>query len=290
MADARVLAWWLFLCAVSVANLSAWSVLARRRGAFTRAQAALSAVFVAGCAFRSFLPRTEARKLCLFDWWICDAPIARVVATLAELAFVAQVALLLHLCARKAGSTAARRISLSLVPLIAAAEVFSWYSALTTNFFGSVLEESTWVIAFALALLGFALVRGHFSPPVERALRIAMLFAAGYLLFMCAVDVPMYWRRFLADQSRGAHYLSLADGWRDGWQRRVVTWRWEDWREEMPWMTLYFSAAVWISLAMAFAPRAVALAAPQVQRTSDETMRVPLTNMPPMPALKTKAP
>ena len=279
MHDGRVVAWWIFLCGVSVANLAAWAVLSLRRGAFSRAQGALSAVFVAGCAFRAFLPRTEARKLCLFDWWICDAPIARMVATLAELAFVAQVALVLHWCAGNAGVKAARRISFALVPLIAAAEIFSWSSALTTNFLGSVLEESTWVVTFALALAGFALLRGHFSAPVERALCVAMACAAGYLAFMCLVDVPMYWRRFAHDQALGARYLSIAEGWRDGWQRRVVTWRFEDWREEMPWMTLYFSAAVWISLAMAF-----------VQRNSDETMRVPLTNMPPMPALKTKAP
>jgi len=205
------------------------------------------------------------------------------------LAFVAQVSLLLHRAARAAGSDLARRISYLPVPLIAAAEVFSWYSALTTNFLGSVLEESIWVLTFTLALAGFASLRGSLGEPAERALRIGIALAAGYLLFMCLVDVPMYWRRFILDQERGAHYLSLAEGWSDAWGRRVVTWRLSDWREEMPWMTLYFSGAVWISLAMAFWPR-TALLPLAAQPRSEETIRTPLTNMPPMPALKTKAP
>ena len=34
----------------------------------------------------------------------------------------------------------------------------------------------------------------------------------------------------------------------------MVTRRWEDWREEIPWMSLYFSAAVWLSIALVRAP------------------------------------
>jgi hypothetical protein len=31
--------------------------------------------------------------------------------------------------------------------------------------------------------------------------------------------------------------------------------RWEDWREEIAWLSLYFGFAVWISLAMIRLPR-----------------------------------
>jgi hypothetical protein len=31
----------------------------------------------------------------------------------------------------------------------------------------------------------------------------------------------------------------------------VVTHRWVDWKEEIPWMSLYFSAGVWVSIGVA---------------------------------------
>jgi hypothetical protein len=258
-----VVVWWAFLSVVSVANVIAWTRLAARPPddgdldllRLGRWQVALSAVFVFGCAFRSFLPRTEAQRFCLYDSWLSDAPLARMVATLAELAFVAQVALMLDAAARAAGSRVVLVLARLLVPLIAMAELFSWYTALTTNFAGSIVEESTWAITFTLAIVAFGVLRDRLEDPVRKAATLAAVLAAGYVLFMCTVDVPMYWRRWLHDEAAGKTYLSLADGWRDSWGRRVVTRRWEDWREEMPWMSLYFSAAVWISIGMAGTPR-----------------------------------
>jgi hypothetical protein len=258
-----VVTWWASLSVVSVANILAWTRLAAREldaedpdlGRLGRWQVVLSAVFVFGCAFRSFLPRTEAQRFCLYDSWLSDAPLARMVATLAELAFVAQVALMLDAAARAAGSRVVLVLARLLVPLIAMAELFSWYTALTTNFAGSIVEESTWAVTFTLAIAAFAVLRNRMDGPVRKAATFAAVLAAGYVLFMCTVDVPMYWRRWVRDESAGKTYLSLAEGWRDSWGRRVVTRRWEDWREEMPWMSLYFSAAVWISIGMAGTPR-----------------------------------
>jgi hypothetical protein len=261
-----VLLWWAGLSAVSVVNIVAWTWFAidfvrskpyedRYFHHFRRFQVWLSALFVFGCAFRSFLPRTEAQRFCLYDHWISAAPIARIVATVAELAFVAQVALVLHACARAVGSRAIRGLAWSMVPAIALAEVFSWYSALTRNFIGSVFEESTWAVTFALAMAGFAASSVRFEGAVRRAAIWSAVICGGYLLFMGAVDVPMYWHRWVHDQTAGVRYFGLADGWRDSWSRWVVTRRWEDWRQEMPWMTLYFCGAVWLSLAMTWTPR-----------------------------------
>jgi hypothetical protein len=252
MQSTAVIVWWAALSLVSVLNIALWARAAKKNQGH---QLTLSAVFVFVCAFRSFLPRAEGQRFCLYDSWISDAPIARILATAAELAFVAQVALVLHACARLAGSRGAAAISRLLVPLVAIAELFSWYTALTTNFIGSVFEESTWALTFTLAIIGFALVRHHFAGNLRALVTAAIFIAAGYVLFMCTVDVPMYWHRFTRDEAAGQHYLSVAAGWADSWSRRVVTLRWEDWRQEMPWMSLYFSVAVWLSIAMTFTPR-----------------------------------
>ena len=71
---------------------------------------------------------------------------------------------------------------------------------------------------------------------------------------MFLVDVPMYWSRWMADEAMGRQYMSLSQGMFDISGRWVVSHRWEDWRSEVTWMSLYFSVAVWISIALVHAP------------------------------------
>lgn len=261
-----VYVWWAALSAISVINIAVAGVFVRRLArdrptlpaseyADRRLQLILALMFVAGCAFRSFLPRAEGQRICLYDSAISSAMWGRWVATVAELSFATQWALLLHHYATRVGATAGRRIALLVVPLIAIAELFSWYTTLTTNFIGSVVEESTWAVTGTLLVVGFVTVWGRVAGRVRRFVSTAILLQAAYVTFMCTVDVPMYWSRFTTDQGHGKSYLTVAQGWTDCHQRRVVTRRWEDWKHEMPWMTLYFSAGVWISLALSRAPR-----------------------------------
>jgi hypothetical protein len=83
----------------------------------------------------------------------------------------------------------------------------------------------------------------------------AIVLNTTYIMFMCTVDVPMYIARVHADAASGKAFVTVVDGFRDALLRRVVTRRWEDWAAEIPWMSLYFSAGVWISLALIRAPR-----------------------------------
>ena len=56
----------------------------------------LCAAYVFGCAFRSFLPRADVQRICLFDTWLSSVVVGRTVATVAEVCFVAQWAIILH--------------------------------------------------------------------------------------------------------------------------------------------------------------------------------------------------
>jgi hypothetical protein len=47
----------------------------------------------------------------------------------------------------------------------------------------------------------------------------------------------------------GRSVATIADGLEDA-RRRVVSYRWDDWKTEVVWMSLYFSAAVWISVSL----------------------------------------
>ena len=51
-------------------------------------------------------------------------------------------------------------------------------------------------------------------------------------------------------RANGGNPLSHLEGLRDASVRWVVTHDIGEWREEIPWMSLYFSAAVWASLAL----------------------------------------
>jgi hypothetical protein len=67
---------------------------------------------------------------------------------------------------------------------------------------------------------------------------------------MVTIDVPMY----LARWHPGQEYLSLGEGLREILQRCSVVRDWAEWREDALWLTLYFTVAVWISIALPLVP------------------------------------
>jgi hypothetical protein len=69
-------------------------------------------------------------------------------------------------------------------------------------------------------------------------------------MFMVTVDVPMYFVRWQAQIASGYHFLGFAAGLHDPATRWIVSHEIVRWRPEIPWMTLYFSLAVWASLAL----------------------------------------
>ncbi len=260
-----VFSWWSGLCAVALANLGAWwlcgRALVRRQGALPGDEYALrrwllvlSAGYVIGCAYRSFVPVFDVPRLCLFDSWLASVAVGRSVATIAELCFVAQWALLLRASSRATGSGFARAASGLLVPMIAVAETCSWYSVLTTSNLGHVIEETLWGVCAALLVASLVAIWPRCTPRLRSVLAFWCIAGLTYVAFMFLVDVPMYWSRWLADEASGRHYLSLAQGLMDVSGRWVVSHRWDDWKSEVAWMTLYFSVAVWLSIALVHAP------------------------------------
>lgn len=255
------------LCAVAALNVLAWTVSAvalnRRRAllpperyAARRLQLQLSAVYVAGCAFRSVLPVFDGPRICLFNSVLSSVIVGRSVATCAELCFVAQWAVMLRETSRTTGSALGHAASLIVVPLIALAELCSWYSVLTTSNIGHVAEESIWGLSAAILVTSMLTIWPRCAPSFRPVLAAWCAAGAAYVAFMYLVDVPMYWSRWIADGVSGRHYLSLGQGVHDAALRRVVSYRWQDWKNEIVWMSLYFSVAVWLSIAFIHAPMA----------------------------------
>src|SRR5687768_12227855 len=106
----------------------------------------LSAAYVFGCAFRSFLPRADVQRICLFDTWLSSVLVGRSVATVAEIAFAVQWAMILHQLGTMTGADTAVNAAWVIVPLIVVAECFSWHAVLTKNYLGNAIENSIWAV------------------------------------------------------------------------------------------------------------------------------------------------
>jgi hypothetical protein len=252
--------WWVLLTLVSSANIAIWFALYRQfqeepavslgSGSDLKLMLLLCAGYVFGCAFRSILPRADVQRICLFDTWLSSVVVGRSVATVAELCFAAQWAIILNQLGRMTGADITVNVAWAIVPLIIAAECFSWYAVLTTNYLGNAIENSIWAVAFFLVGVGLCRLLPEFTGPVRLVLIAAIAGIVFYLAFLMTIDVPMYFSRWKAGLADGSKLLGLFEGLRDVSTRWIVTHDVAHWEGEIAWMSLYFSAAVWASLAL----------------------------------------
>lgn len=242
-----VVRWWAILSTVAVINIAAWGFTAAsvdHPSAGT--QIVLSGIYVFGCAFRSFLPVYDIPRICVVDSWASSVLIGRSVATLAELAFAAQWAVYL----RGSELESVRAVALLIVPFIAIAQMCCWHAVLTTRNLGHVFENSLWGVSAALVVVSLVAMASQGSANLGFTPVIWAVGGALFVAYIFIVDVPMYWRRWKADEALGRRYLGLAQGVADVSRRSVVSIRWEVWRSEMTWMTLYFTLGVWVSISL----------------------------------------
>jgi hypothetical protein len=263
---AQAVGWWhVSLRAIAGLNVALWLLAAlavTREHALTHAeidvacylQLLLCAVYVAGCAFRSVLPVIDIPRIVLVDSRLSSVVVGRSVATVAELSFAAQWALVLHRTASLGSSPFVQAVSSALLPLILLAEGCSWYAVLTTEQRAHALENSLWGLSAALVVAGMLVIGPH---PGAALYPAVIAGGAAYVAFIFVYDVPMYWSRWLIDQANGRKSLSIAAGIVDICRRWTVSYRWEDWRDEVPWMSLYFTFGVWSSIWLVYASLAI---------------------------------
>src|ERR1700710_2946114 len=194
--------WWGMLTLVSGVNIAVWFALYHRlhqpaagvagSSSNTELMLLLSAAYVFGCAFRSLLPRADVQRICLFDTWLSSVAVGRSVATVAEVCFAAQWAMILHQLGTLTGAETTLNAAWVIVPLILVAECFSWHAVLTTNYLGNAIENSIWAVAFFIAGIGLCRLLPEFDGPARVVLAVALIRIAGHLGFLMTIDVPMY--------------------------------------------------------------------------------------------------
>lgn len=245
--------WWKFLCATAVINICIWSwaLLANSDlQNFSYAQPILSGIYVFVCAFRSFLPRIDVERYCLFDHPLSSVMLGRSLATLAEICFSAQCALLIYDLGICLNSPNITLIAYSIVPIIILAQISCWYATLTLNHFWHSIEEAAWVVMIVLAaaclLIGFLRLDG--VPQILMAMGIAGCMGSAYIMLF--IDIPMYLSRNRSHQTKAKRFLTIREGLTDAVTRRVETNDWKIWKNEVLWISSYFTFGVWLSIGM----------------------------------------
>ncbi len=258
--------WWLFLVCASIVNITFWAWTKKFFYSGVSFKSALnpfqnhraiiwfSGLYVFGCAFRSFLPRADVQRICLFDTWFSNVFVGRSVATIAEVAFVIQWAIVLRKLSEIYPSKTAERVSKWIVPMIIFAECCSWYAVISTNYLGNSIEESTWAVTYFLIAVAVFQLAPKLPAALKWAARVSVVGCILYVGFMVTVDVPMYVTRLLADRMADKSYFGLADGVHNLLTYWKVTHDIQEWKTEIPWMSLYFSVAVLVSIALCYVP------------------------------------
>lgn len=248
---AKTILWWRVLKGIATLNIVAWiatATMVDTDAALVGAHLALSAVYVVACAYRSVRPRVDLERTALVDDWTSSMVLGRGAATIAEVCFAIQIALLVHQAALEAEVVALQRtVPVMIVLALALAQVFCWWSVVTLSHLGHAIEESLWAVTFAAVAVAMAVMLPDLTGPLWWAAVISIPACIGYVAFMVIVDVPMYVKRWRAGSGR---QLGLAEGFQDAWRRRVATRSWTVWKPEVAWMTGYFSGAVWVSLSL----------------------------------------
>src|SRR5262249_20147801 len=126
----------------------------------------------------------------------------------------------------------------------------SWYGVLTTNYLANAIENSIWAVAFLVVGYGVLRLLPQFGGPARLVLFVAIVGIAAYLAFLITIDVPMYVNRWQFGLADGGKALPPLEVLRDAATRGVVTHYFAQWKDEIAWMSLYFTAAVWASLAL----------------------------------------
>jgi hypothetical protein len=249
--DPKLTFWLGSIAALAAFNIGLWIWIARSAPLHTpyaETQLLLSGIYVGVCGFRSLFPRVDLERVCLWDTWLSTILLGRTVATIAEVCFALQCVLFMQRLADITGMPLLNAGADALVPLVILAEIVCWYAVLSLNHIGHAIEETLW----AVMMLILAAASGTAALAADGVLRSMLI--AGFLVYTVgagltmAFDVRMYIRRWRLGAN--GTYLTLATGLIDCQRRRHPTLTWTVWREEAPWMTLYFSFGVWTSLAM----------------------------------------
>lgn len=275
--------WWGCLVAVSILNIILLGVAMVKidpKDSYGKLMKVLAIPWVLECAWRSVFPSLYLQRFVFWDTWLNSVIVDRTWACAGELAWVYQTALALrHVDTQITGGKKWIQASAWVAfAIYIAAECTSYYNVATTNEYFAALEVVLDGVSYLVMLP--ASVYLWFNCPGKVCSNSAKIYLTAmpivclfYPIYNCFVDAPMYMARYRSDQAHHKSYFTFVAGLEDAATRRVVTHNLSDWKQDMTWMAVYFSAGAWSGLLLMFAPRVPAkstLRAASMLRVSPE--------------------
>lgn len=140
------------------------------------------------------------------------------------------------------------------------AECTSYYNVATTNELWCAIEVLLDGLSFLCMAPGaiclFCKCPGSvLSSTAKIFLAVTSILCVVYPCYNVFVDAPMYMERYKVDQSNHKQYFGFFEGLMDAAQRRVVAHSLSEWKEDMLWMTAYFSFGSLSGILLMAAPR-----------------------------------
>ncbi len=225
----------------SLNNYSAFS-------SFKKYLTVLVAVYTVVCSIRAIYPRIENTKLCFYS---NSTPIlGRILATIGELSFAEFFTQVTGKIIKFSNVIYLNQLNNVLFPLIVFAQICCWVGIITTDPLWNVVEESIWTFFGIIKIIIYMTIYYFVKDKNVRDVCIPIIIGIiVYVTFMLTTDVPMYVKK---SKEHNGKYLGLRQGITELLKCKKVTKSYNEWKVEVPWLTAYFSFAVWFSQSLLF--------------------------------------
>ena len=212
----------------------------------------LSAIFVIVNSIRAIWIRHDGTRNVLYDNFMSNPLMGRIITTVSEISFVVLIILIMKQIITRGNHNKRLNIPLNIIFIIIfIAEIFCWSGCLSKNQLWHVLEESSWAISSIILTVVMVIIKiNEKNTHIQNFLIIGIILSIIYQIFMFTVDIPMYFKRTMIRKTKeNSKNINLYERFID-MSKYQVSKKYEDWVQEMPWMTGYFTVGSWISIAL----------------------------------------
>lgn len=257
--------WYAFMVSVCcVGNLAfltyAWKKTSNPDSGYQKAMRYLAVPWVINCAWRSVFVSLYLQRYVFWDTALNSIIVDRGFACVGELTWVAQCALAVCYIDRELVPGGRKWIQASGVLcflIYVAAEATSYYNVATTNEYYCAVEVILDGVAYLVMFP--AVLRLLCQCPKQCTsgkvyLVVMLIVTLAYPYYNTFVDAQMYMQRYHADQKAHKQYFTFWAGIKDAATRRIETHSLDSWKEDMTWMTAYFSVGAWSGILLMWAP------------------------------------
>ena len=223
----------------------------------------LMTIYIIACCVRSLFPVVESSRKCLNKSKIVTPVVTRSLATVAEISFSILIAICFINVIKEVSKYSNEKQKFNIlkkgfiisVVFITIAQMNCWAGITTQNAIYNTIEESIWATYGVYILIASCLILTSIKNEnkklnlIKPFLVVSIIVISIYVLFMIMVDVPMYYNRY---KNSTIKKENLIIKFRQLFKCDIVSNKYSDWSEEVPWMSSYFLGAVWASIILYF--------------------------------------